>query len=447
MSKKIWSMTTLLLIIIMSNTIDNIKNVEAGNIMLDISKVEFKLDKNTTEKEIKNFFPELNNQKINIEMLSKKIQYLNENSNIKIEAEFQPQENNSYKVTVIAKKEVSDKFYIGLSNTGNVNTGRWKTAFNYYNKNITNNADSLSLSFITSPHNIENVYQIYSGYNHFFPSLGDNLNLYYSYSNSTLGTVATIGNIDIFAHGSAENMGVHYYRNLKYSSTKKTIFDIGFDYKHYKGGHEFNYGGKTWVFNNYDIINKSASITYSNFIRNKVYDFKYSISYLRGLGGDEDAFNNYRTNAEINYNIIQYNLNYVHRFNTGYMLLAKFNGQFTRDNLITVEQLGAGGNSTVCGYKEGSANGDYGYIGNFELYTPEILKDQRIVLFTDYASLFNNTYNIGERNKRLWSVGIGYRMWQKNGWEISINYAKNLCNIGVSESSIQPWNINITKFF
>ena len=134
MSKKIWSMTTLLLIIIMSNTIDNIKNVEAGNIMLDISKVEFKLDKNTTEKEIKNFFPELNNQKINIEMLSKKIQYLNENSNIKIEAEFQPQENNSYKVTVIAKKEVSDKFYIGLSNTGNVNTGRWKTAFNYYNK-------------------------------------------------------------------------------------------------------------------------------------------------------------------------------------------------------------------------------------------------------------------------------------------------------------------------
>lgn len=447
MIEKMVTRMVFLSLMVLLNQVDNIKNVEARNISLDVSQVEFKLDKNITEKEIRKFFSEFDNDKIDIDMLSKKIQYLNENSNIKIETEFQPQENNSYKVTVIVNKEVPDKFYIGLSNTGNTNTGRWKTAFNYYNKNITNNADSISLSFITSPHNIENVYQVYSGYNHFFSSSGDNLNMYYSYSNSTLGTVATIGGIDIFAHGSAENMGVHYYRNLKYSSMKKTIFDIGFDYKHYKGGHEFNYNGATWVFNKYDIIDKSASITFSNFIRNKLYDFKYSISYLHGLGGDKDAFYNYRTNAETNYNIIQYNVNYVHRFNKGYMMTAKFNGQFTRDNLITIEQLGAGGNSTVRGYKEGSANGDYGYIGNFELYTPELLKDQRIVLFSDYASLFNNTYNIGERNKRLWSIGIGYRMWQKNGWDISVNYAKNIYNIGVSESNIQPWNVNITKFF
>lgn len=414
---------------------------------LPISDIEFRLDDKIDEGEIYYLLPELKKKVINIAALSRNIQYINERGTKVLEVQFQPLDGGKYKAIVLAKSNKADNISISEANTGNVYSGKWKTSIRYNNNNFTHKGDSLAFVASASPNKYDNVYQLYAMYSYFLPIWGDDISFYYGYSNSDLGVVSHIGGYDIVAHGKAESAGIAYHKNFIYKSNKKSILSIGLDYKHYTGGHEFEYNGIPWVLSKYDVVDNSISVEYSSNIKTSKSALSYSFGLAYGIGGDKDSFSSYRYNAEPGYLIGKAGLQYFNRLPGDGFLIFRINGQYTKNNLLTIDQIGAGGANTVRGFSENIANGDIGYIASLELYTPPIGKFGRFLAFIDTSYLCNNTYNIGEMHKELSSVGIGYRLWAQDGWNISINYGKSIRKIGVSDDSLQPYHLFISKSF
>ena len=71
-----------------------------------------------------------------------------------------------------------------------------------------------------------------------------------------------------------------------------------------------------------------------------------------GNDGGTAQFNNFRPGAVPGYTIWRYGANYNRAFDNDWQTHLAFNGQATRDRLISGEQFGAGGADSVRGFLE-----------------------------------------------------------------------------------------------
>ena len=138
------------------------------------------------------------------------------------------------------------------------------------------------------------------------------------------------------------------------------------------------------------------------------------------LGRNTDAhFNLLRARSKATY---VYSRGYVERLynvSTRSDLVVRATGQLSSGRLLPTEQLGFGGFNTVRGYDMRAANGDNGYILNFEFRTKPITgccngKETSLTLlaFSDFAQQFNwrPENAINELNGEiLASAGVGFR--------------------------------------
>ncbi len=94
-------------------------------------------------------------------------------------------------------------------------------------------------------------------------------------------------------------------------------------------------------------------------------------------------------------------------------LFGKVQGQIPNGPLISSEQFGAGGLSTVRGYLESEAMGDNAVVGTFEVRTPPFsfagyVDEWRAYVFTDWAYLtVSDTLPEQVSSYTLGSVGVG----------------------------------------
>lgn len=216
-----------------------------NDISLRISEVQFDIKGNIHKNEIYRLLPELKKSNVNIRKLSHNIQYINEHGTMFLNVQFHPINGDEYKAVVLAKDIKDDTFCISESNSGNQYSGNWKLSLGYSNNDFIKRGDNFEIVTVASPNSYDDVYQLFAKYDHFIPSNGDNVSFYYGYSNSDLGVISHIDKYAILAHGSAENAGIAYHKNFTYTSTKKSIFSVGFDHKHYKGGHEIELNEKS----------------------------------------------------------------------------------------------------------------------------------------------------------------------------------------------------------
>lgn len=432
--------------LIMSNIV-GITQVQAEELILKVSSLEIKTDGGVNEAEVRRLLPELESSDVRIGKLSKNIQLVNDTGTMKLKAQFQPEDDGTYHVIILAEDKEDLQYSVSVNNTGNDNSGNWRTTFSYTDTDLSKNADMLNLSYTTSPNNNKNVHQGSILYKWLFPNSGDSAYVNYSFSNVDMGSIAQVYGLDLYTTGNSNNLSFHYQHNFKYTSAKKQILDIGIDYKKSEGDHELKYGDTVWVTGGYDVDEKLLSATYSDTIRRRNDSFSYNVGYTQNIDGDKEAYNNYRTGSDDKFHIFKAGLNYQYRADNDWILNARINGQYTPDNLISTEQISSGGISGVRGFKENVASGDKGVRGSVEVYSPELLKKQRMVLFTDFANLSNNKYNIGEQSKNLASIGIGYRMMDLDGWSITLDYARPISSKGISDTYYKPWHLNVLKTF
>lgn len=142
---------------------------------------------------------------------------------------------------------------------------------------------------------------------------------------------------------------------------------------------------------------------------------------MTGHNNDTDFIASGASSAEYNY--IKLDATRTQKLPQGLTLLTKFSSQWSDSNLLGSEQFGAGGYSSVRGYDEREANGDYGLNLSVELLFPSFSPSQLLqfkdlpndslqaLLFIDYANVSTADPTAASINPNvdMLSVGYGFR--------------------------------------
>lgn len=407
--------------------------------------------------EVKRLLPEIEKSDVDVSRLSKQIMLVNDGKAFKVNTNFKSQGNGTYQLVVTVEDLKDESVTVGISNTGNDATGNWRANVSYVNRDVTQSGDTLGVTYGTSLNHMRDVHQASLVYKWSLPRLGDSayISAVYSDSDANFDNILNVGNINMHSDGEYKDFGAHYQHNFKYTSYKKQILDVGLNYRNYSGQSELIFGGNPVPGTRpVDVSESVLSANYYDVTRQQNQAFSFNVGIVRNLNGDKAAYTAYRGGAKVvaddKFTIFKAGVNYQYKTNSDWVLGARVNAQYTRNNLTALEQLGAGGANSVRGFREHVASGDKGVLGSFEVYTPEFAKNQRFLLFTDMAKLSNNEYNIGEKSRTLSSWGIGYRFLgqQDNGLNVSLDYALPIAkgDLDMSKNN-RRWNLNVSYQF
>ncbi|MCI6170725.1 MAG: ShlB/FhaC/HecB family hemolysin secretion/activation protein [Selenomonas bovis] len=422
----------------------------AASMVMDVSSVTISGNQQWSESMIRRMVPVLRESKIDVAELSRELQLVNDTNAAELTADFVRQQDGHYHLTVAVKENQAAHVAVNVNNAGDDYTGDWRMSTSYTNSNLTGRADNLGVAFVTSPGHWDDVKQAALVYRALLPQAGDSAYFTYSYSDVDLGQIANFSGLGISATGRGQTVGAHYQHNFQYTQARKNFLDFGIDYKHYKNAQDYDYAGSRLLHDGVDFEVTTASVSYADILRRPSDFFAWSLGYTGNINGNEDKFNAYRYGSDKQFNLIKASFNYQYRLPANWIVGLRMNGQYTKSNVVTTEQIGAGGSTSIRGFKERVASADKGYVGSFEVYTPEFAKHQRFVFFNDFGRLVNNhSYNGELTGETLASCGLGYLYLDKeNGWFGTLSYAKIYDDLDSCQSHAhRPWQVSLTKPF
>jgi len=336
--------------------------------------------------------------------LSSNIRLANENPTRQMEVVLAVGEvENTVDAKVNVKDESPHKFFLTLDNTGNQNTGMYRTGIGYQHNNLFNRDHAATFNYSTSPSNANNVTQLSASYRLPIYSLGDSLDLIAAYSDTNAGTTSTVaGPLTFSGKGHVYSARYNHYLPRQGDYTSKII--AGLDYRAYLNNCSLGVFGPAGCGPAaFDVTVHPVSLTYNGTLTKPAYVLDYAGTLVRnipgGSKGSSTDFNNVRPSpiggagARAGYTILRLNgsLSGVLPENWQYRLAA--NAQYTTDALVSGESFGLVGANTVRGFLEREVSSDKGYVLNAELYTPELASllgmqngSFRLLGFIDHSS-------------------------------------------------------------
>lgn len=336
--------------------------------------------------------------------LSSDIRLANENPTRQLEVVLAVGEEEN---TVDAKVNVQDssphKFFLTLDNTGNQNTGMYRTGIGYQHNNLFNRDHAATFNYSTSPSHANNVTQFSASYRLPLYSLGDSIDLIAAYSDTDAGTTSTVaGPLSFSGKGHVYSARYNYYFPRQGDYTSKIIG--GLDYREYLNNCSLGvFGAAGCGPAAFDITVRPVSLTYNGTLTKPAHVFDYAATLVRNLpggskGGTAD-FNAVRPSligdagAPADYTILRMNGSFSGILPENWQYRMAANAQYTADALVSGESFGLVGANSVRGFLEREVSSDKGYVLNAELYTPDLASKLdmqngsfRLLGFVDHSS-------------------------------------------------------------
>ena len=427
----------------------NDSTIKADQLFVAVTGIEVSGNKAMTEEEVLALVPELKRTIVRVHRLSQQLQLVNDAGGLKLGARFAP-DGECYRVTVTVEEKKSDHVLVSVGNTGNAYTGDWRLTASYINTNASHHADTVGAALVTSPGHWDDVKQAALSYKMLFPKEMGSLVFTASWSDVDLGSVYSLPGFDYTASGRGVSVGLHGQKYISYTSRNKDFWDFGIDHKHYDNENRMNFVGVPLAFDyNYDVTMLSASYIHND--RSEHHSFTYELGAATNIQGDKEKFDQATYGSDKNFLLWKGGASYQYRTKNDWLFGLRLRGQYTNHNVVSCEQIGAGGLYTVRGFNERTISADTGLIGSFEIFTPEWLKNSRFCIFTDYGTLHNNNDNSVFRSETLGSAGIGYRYTdEKNGISLRVDYAKIIDDIRqdlLGRQGHKQWNVLLTVSF
>ena len=345
--------------------------------------------------------PELKKDHADIKKLSRQIQLINDTGSIKLHTRFRPAADGRYNVIIDAEDVQRSFFGLGIANSGNVYTGNWRTTASW--SDVTLDMDQASLA-----------------------------------------------GLDINAGGRGTAAGLHYRHNFSYTSRNKDFLDIGYDHKHTSDDQSINFAGVMLPVNNttYDV--DLLSIGYTHMERTPEFALTYGLGYTQNMDAKGTGYKDVGS-YDSSFKYWSFHAACQYRTAHDWVFGLRGNAQATEDSILPVEQFGAGGMYSVRGFDERIISGDGGASGSFEIYTPEIAKNQRLIFFADAGWIHNNSSSAYDKNVSLGSAGVGYR-WidSEGGMALSVDYAvptNDLPHEYTADRGHKRWNMSLNMSF
>ena len=428
--------------------------VKLGKMTFDVGNVSVTGNNKMSEKSILRLVPELRNKTVNVRTLSKQIQLVNDNGAMHLTAYLHPGGSGKYDVEIKTEELKSQHVNVGISNTGNDYTGDWRLTASYIDSNISHSNDSLGIAFVTSPAggHWSDVRQAALQYRLPLPKHSDSFVFNASYSDVDLGSVYNYpGLFDLSSSGKSNTVGMHFQHNYAYSAHEKDIIDIGVDHKKYENKNNWHFASSTDFPVNYDFSVNTAGLTFIHNDRNASHSFTYSLGYVKSFAGDQQDLEAATPGSDSSFDYWTAGINYVLSSPSDWRMALRVHGQYSSDDLVSTEQIGAGGIYSVRGYDERVLGGDTGVVGSLEVYSPEFAKHQRALFFVDAGNLRNNNdRNTLFTHDELASSGIGYRYTADNLY-FALDYVFAMsdpdCFDRISHPEHKRWNVMMNASF
>ncbi len=353
----------------------------------------------------------------NLNILSENMRAANENPGKKAVIQFQslnvPQELKA-RIKVTDQRPL--KLFASADNTGTIQSGEYRLGIGVQHYNLFDLDHIMALQYQTSADYPSRVSIASGSYRIPFYTLGDTLDVYAGYSNVDNGT-SQISGTDIQVSGQGIVAGVRYNLNLRRLGNYEHKLLFGADYRFYDNSALLS-GSELAS----DVTTHPFSLTYILGVKKHYINIDGYLGVIHnepwGHKGSQKDFENSKNGANPRYWIIRYGTNIMAKPVGDWLARFVVNAQYSDDRLISGEQLGLGGASSVRGYQEREESFDAGFYGSAELYTPDLAKilsisgaQIRLVAFYDAGYGYNNHIQYGDnRYNTLESAGAGLRV-------------------------------------
>lgn len=361
---------------------------------------------------------------INTKKLDRQILVANDNPSRVITVSLQTIDVGIFDAIVTVSEDKIITQALSLDNTGNRYQDPLRINYRFTDAGLGDRRDATgTFIFSRSPSNSIRQYLAY--YNQPLSSQGNSLQFLVAYSNSETG-MSQSGYGDFNMAGAGHIYSMHYIHPLYRSLSTKLALDFGLDYRTSIDNTDFA-GIKLYP----DVNSFPFSITGQYIWQGKTDTVSSNISYVRNNPGgylnNDYIYGIVWPGASATYGLWRGNLNYMHRFKSGWIFNNRYDGQYTTQSLIPDEQFGLGGVRSVRGFEERELTGDKGFSASFELYTPPLGHGIRLLAFFDIGQIWGYDYpfNGGELlgPATISSTGIGIR-WTITRWlTLNADYA------------------------
>ena len=314
-----------------------------------------------------------------------------------------------------------------LDNTGSTQTGAHRLGLTWQHGNLFNLDHQLSLQYQTSPQKLSDVKVYAASYRIPLYARGDSVDVFATNSDVNVGTVLA-GTLPLAVTGKGSTFGARYNWNLARREDYEHQVVLGIDEKAFKNsvlasGQQLGN----------DVTVRPLSVAYNGRWAGPGGETGFFLSLARNLPGgknaDQDAISLARAGAPDGFEVLRGGFNLSRAFASDWQWRVNLSGQWSHSPLVPGEQFGVGGNATVRGFEERELSNDKGFLGNLEVYTPELCASPgancRVVAFYDFGALSRNRALPGESaDEHVASVGFGLRYVLGKRLTLQADYAQ-----------------------
>lgn len=317
-------------------------------------------------------------------------------------------EEEKIDVNLLVKANVPLTFSASLANTGSDATGNDRLALVGGYANVLDRDQQFSFAYTSSLERTQNVKQL--GLNYRIPLYAQGAVLGLSYTSSDV-----VGNFGSFnSAGAGETYGANYSLYLAPDGGQRAYVSVALDEK---------------IFNISKINNvpvpgqrergsRPITLGYTSRTESDQVNWGYNADLAINLPGSSgNSLAAYQTEdariQTVDWNVLHLGANYLGAISGGWLWSARALLQYSDSALISGEQFGIGGASSVRGVGERLLSADTGGALLLELTTPEVYPGLRLLGFVDGGWLGSNNAAASTSGKpaadQLASAGFGLR--------------------------------------
>lgn len=363
----------------------------------------------------------LEGQSPNTEELAQQLKVANRQPSKELKLTFKQSEQSGLVDAVLnVEEQAPQQLSLIATNTGNDTTGEARITAAYQYSNLWNRDHLVNGSYTTSPGHLDEVRQYGLSYSLPLYSRKAWLSAYTVHSDIDNGTVANVFSVS----GAGDMSGLHWLQYLPRIGRFEHWLDIGLDSRNFENDIDF-----LAVPIGVDVRSFPVSLLYKGEYSWPSTRLNFHVQYLVNTGfGDKNDAEDYaasRVGASDSWEVYRYGAT-LDRNIGKFVLRGIFDGQFSKEPLISGEQFGIGGSTSVRGYEERETAADKGATFKLELHSPKY-NGFSLVGFYDYG--YGRLHNPQASEDPGWSVsslGLGVRAAVGKNLLFSIDLAHTL---------------------
>ena len=326
---------------------------------------------------------------------------------------------------VVVKESKPWNFATSIANIGTSTTGNDRMTFAGGHANVFGLDHQFTGAFTTSLERPADVKQI--GLNYRVPMYRWGGVLGASYTRSDV-----VGNNGTFTNnGAGQTFGLNYSHYLPPDGGYRSYITASLDDKLFYAP-TITAGGVTTA-TGPELRSRSVSIGYNARVESDTAVWGYSTDLIASIASSDG---NLPGTTTPNWRALRASGNYLTSFGGGWLWSVRGQLQYSPDILISGEQLGFGGSSTIRGAREDQRiTGDSGLFASTEISTREIAPGLRLLGFLDAGWKTSNGTNVtrvSPSSDSMSSVGLGLRFASPSGLVMSADYGRVIGGSAVS---------------